>query len=218
MFKLLLSTLLILFSSSLFAQSLTPDEKQVFDEIVYKRRQVGEYAVISKWATPIRYKVYGDIESWLMKEIDSTFNQVKRLTKLDISKTISDDEANFIFVIGKKEIGKLSQNMEKYLDSYGGTQYKTNKNLEVSRVENFVNADKYRFKTDVRYVVKKHIIKSFGFFQTTMSAPSSLFYAQNNNKLKIDTFDSHIISTLYLPAIKSGMSKDEVDQVLKEIK
>ena len=199
---------------SAHAQNLTRNEKIVFDEVAYKRRQVGEYAVISKWVIPIRYKVYGDVEPWLMKEIDSTFSQLKKITGFDIQKTDDDDEANFIFAIGKKDLSKLSPNMSKYFSSFGGSQYKTNKNFEIYRVENFVNDKEYKQRDDVWYSIKKHIVKSLGFFQTTNQVATSLFYAQNNGKLKIDAFDSHIIATLYLPAIKPGMTKDEVDKLL----
>ena len=196
------------------AQNLSPEEKQVFDDIAYHRRQTGDYAVISKWVIPIRYKIYGDVDASLQKEIDSTFSQLQRLTKLDISKTTDDDEANFIFVIGAKDTQILSKNMEKYLNTYGGTQYRTNKGFEIYRVENVVMPEKYRFKQDVRFAIKKHIVKSIGFFKSSDLAPNSLFYTKNNNKLKIDSFDSHIIETLYRTDIKPGMTQDVVDQLL----
>lgn len=210
-------TLALLFAVNfgVFAQQLTSDEKIVFDEIVFKRRQVGEYAVISKWVIPIRYKIAGETEPWLIKDIDSTFSLLKTLTGLDIKKTEDDTEANVLFGIGEKGTAFLSPNMAKYFTAYGGTSYKTNRNFEIYRVENFVNADRYKSKADLRAVIKKHIVKSLGFFQSTDQVPNSIFYSRNNNKQKLDSFDSHIIKTLYLPSIKPGMTKDDVDKILQ---
>jgi len=213
--KYLFATLLLCVSLSTFAQQLTETEKYVFDELVYNRREVGEYMVIHKWVTPIRYKIYGEVDQSLLTEIDSTFSQLKQLTQLDIQKTEDDAEVNFIFVIGKKDTHMLSANMHKYLNTYGGSQYKTTKQFAISRIENVVMPENYRFKIEVRHTIKKHIVRSLGFFKASEVAPNSLFYTKNNNKLKIDQFDSHIISTLYLPSIKPGMTKEEVDLLLK---
>jgi len=198
-----------------FAQNLTPKEKAVFDDIAYKRMQVGNYEVINKWAVPIRYQVFGDVPDYLLKEIDSTFNQIKALTALDIKRTTDNDEANFLIVLGTKDINMLSKNMLKYLNTFGGHYYRTNKKSEIIRVECFLNAEKYSNRMDIRAALKKNLIKCIGFFKTTDSAPSSLFYSASNTKLKIDAFDSHIISAMYLPTIKAGMTKEEVDAILK---
>jgi len=213
--KYLITALLFFVSLSTFAQQLTETEKYVFDELVYNRRQVGEYSVIYKWVTPIRYKIYGEVDQSLLREIDSTFSQLKQLTKLDIQKTDDDGEVNFIFVIGKKDTHMLSSNMHKYLNTYGGSQYKTTKQFAISRIENLVMPENYRFKVEARHAIKKHIVRSLGFFKTSEVVPNSFFYTKSNNKLKIDQFDSHIISTLYLPSIIPGMTKDEVDLLLK---
>lgn len=206
--------LLCLLNLGAFAQKLTDAEKYVFDDIAYHRRQNGEYAVISKWVVPIRYKIYGNVDNKLMKEIDSTFSHIKRLTQLDIAKTENDADANFIFVFGQTDAQVLSKNMLKYLNTTGGTQYRTNKMFEITRVENVINPEKYTFKQDARFAVKKHIVKSMGFFKSTDLAPYSLFFVKSNNKSKIDDFDSHIITTLYRTDIKPGMTQEEVNQLL----
>ena len=197
------------------AQQLTEKEKAVFDDIAYKRMQVGNYEVILKWTMPIRYKIYGDALEYVVKEIDTTFSQLKLLTQLDIQKTTDDDDANFLIFIGAKDIDQLSKNMLKYVNSPGGNYYRTNKNSEVIRVECLAMPEKYNSKADLRHALKKNLVKCMGFFKTSAASSSSLFYAANNGKLKIDDFDSHIITTLYHPSIKPGMTKDEVDKLLK---
>jgi hypothetical protein len=195
-----------------FSQKLTEREKVVFDDIAYKRMQAGNYEVILKWAIPIRYQILGDAPEYIVKEIDTTFSQLSALTKLDIKKTTDSDDANFIIFVGAKDISLLSKNLLKYINTFGGHYYRTNKNSEVTRVECLVMHEKYSSKADVRHVLKKNIVKCMGFFKTSKLSPSSLFYEASNGKLKIDEFDGHIISKLYDPLIKPGMDKDEVEK------
>ncbi|RZL30457.1 MAG: DUF2927 domain-containing protein, partial [Pedobacter sp.] len=60
--------------------------------------------------------------------------------------------------------------------------------------------------------VKRTIIKTLGFSNNSKLAPRSVF-TNLNHTIKLDDFDSHIISALYNPAIKPGMTKDEVDKI-----
>lgn len=214
-FKLLLAFLLVL-QIDAFSQQLTKNEKSVFDEIAYFRIKPDDYLRITKWVVPIRYKLYGDSSEHIKKEIDSTFAQLKRLTGLDIQKTNDDDEVNFVIaaIIDDKVYPNVSAETIKHTNRYGGYYFKGNNKNEIYRVENIIFPVSYKEKIDLRSALKKSIIKSLGFFMPTEQVPNSFFYSQGNGKLKIDAFDSHIISTLYLPAIKPGMQIEEVNKIL----
>lgn len=211
---------LILATLPAFAQKLTEKEKAAFDDIAYSRVQPGGYEVIIKWVMPVKYKIYGNPEAYVLKEIDTTMAQIKKLTALAIEKTDDDDEANFIIVIGKaeKDLEILSNDMAKYVNAYGGNIYWPNAKAEIIKAEILIIPESYNDNRGaVRCTIKKSILKSFGFTKSTETAPYSLFYTANNYKLKIDLFDSHIISTFYLPSIKAGATKDKVDEVLAKI-
>lgn len=213
-FKLFLLFLFALQVDS-FSQQLTKSEKSVFDEIAYFRIKPNDYSRITKWVVPIRYKLYGDSSEYIKKEIDSTFAQLKRLTGLDIQKTNDDDEVNFVIaaLTDDKVYPALSEETSKHANRYGGYYFKANNKNEIYRVENLIYPVSYKEKIELRASLKKSIVKSLGFFTPTEQMPNSFFYSQGNGKLKIDAFDSHIISTLYLPAIKTGMTKEEVEKI-----
>jgi hypothetical protein len=200
-----------------FAQKLNPKEKTVFDDIAYTKLNTGPNAVVLKWVMPIRYKIYGDSTEYILKEIDTTFKQLRKLTQLDIQQTNDDDEANFILVFGKqeKDLQLLSPDSEKYRTAYGSFYFRSNNKSEIFRAESLFSVENYNYKADIRTAIKRNIIKSLGFLNSTQHAPNSLFYASFNNKLKIDDFDGHIITTFYLPTIKAGMDKTAVDEILK---
>jgi len=198
-------------------QKLTPKEKAVFDEVAYHRYRIGEYEKIHKWIIPIRYKVIGDNSKYVLDEIDTTFSQLAKLTKLDIQKSQDDDEVNFVIALSAdaEVLSQLSENTRKYANGFGGLAYKANKKSEIYRLERLFVISKYPSKTDVRYVIRKGIITSMGLFKRSESAPKSIFYSENNGKLKIDAFDSAIITAFYDEKIKPGMTKDEVETLFK---
>jgi hypothetical protein len=149
---------LILVSISALAQKLTDKEKIAFDDIAYSRVQPGSYEVIIKWVIPVRYKIYGSPEAYVLKEIDTTMAQIKKLTALDIEKTTDDDDANFIIVVGKadKDLEMLSNDMAKYLNAYGGYIYKPNAKGEIIRAENLFVPESYAGnRSDVRFAIKR---------------------------------------------------------------
>jgi|GEM_PF-3278640 len=209
--------LLILISTKIFSQDLPPKEKAVFDEIAYHRIKIGEYEKIHKWVIPIYYKIVGDSSKYIVEEIDSTFSQLRKLTKLDIRKSNDDDEVNFVINLSSngEMPPSLSTILKKYMDSYGGYTYRANKNSELYRMESLFILSKYSNKADARHAVKKGIIRGMGFFKRSKNAPNSLFYNAGNRKLKLDDFDSAIIAAFYGEKIKAGMTKDEVDEVFK---
>ncbi len=213
----MLFILLILISTKVFSQDLPPKEKAVFDEIAYHRIKIGEYEKIHKWVIPIYYKIVGDSSKYIVEEIDSTFSQLRKLTKLDIRKSNDDDEVNFVINLSSngEMPPSLSSILKKYMDSYGGYTYRANKNSELYRMESLFVLSKYSNKADVRHAVKKGIIRGMGFFKRSKNAPNSLFYNAGNRKLKLDDFDSAIIAAFYGEKIKAGMTKDEVDEVFK---
>ncbi|TCC93987.1 DUF2927 domain-containing protein [Pedobacter frigiditerrae] len=207
--------LLIAIGTDTYAQKLTSEEKFIFNEVAFTRKQAGDYELIHKWVAPIKYKVYGNADNYILKEIDSTFSQVKRLTNLDISKTTNDDEVNYIIVVGKKEVdqARLSKGFQKYLNGYGATLFRSNNKSEITKAETLLLDDNYTDKAAVKSSVIKNIVKSLGFFQKTKILTTSVFYEKNNRITKIDAFDSHIISKLYSPLIKPGMDKDQVAEI-----
>ncbi|MDQ7949270.1 MAG: DUF2927 domain-containing protein [Pedobacter sp.] len=214
--KIKLTLLLLIWCSCAFSQQLTAEEKIIFNEVAFTRKQVGEYELVHKWIIPIRYKVYGDADAFVLKTIDSTFAQIKRLTKLDISRTDDDAEVNYIFVVGKdeKERARLSKGFEKYVNSYGATLFRSNKASEIVKAETLLMSEKYNDRAAAKSAIVKNIVKSLGFFKRTKLISSSLFYEQNNGIQKISTFDSHIIAMLYHSLIRPGMDKDQVREIL----
>ncbi|MFA6277003.1 MAG: DUF2927 domain-containing protein [Pedobacter sp.] len=208
--------LLIISSLNSFAQKLTENEKTVFDEIVYKRKQIGEYETLSKWAKPIRYKIYGDTSAYLVKEVDSFFNLLKKITPLDIKKSANESEENFTLVFGEKPADfQAYTSTNRPLDAIGSYRVRATNGGEIYWGQSLINTKKFGSRANIKNAIKKNIVKCIGFSGSSQLAPSSVFTIKNTNDIKIEDFDIHIISALYLPAIKPGMTRDQVDEILK---
>lgn len=216
--KLLLFICLFTTISGFAQNQIEASDKEIFKTIVLSKDQTG-MPVIKKWVIPIRYKIYGPAEEYMVKEVDSTFSQLKALTGLDIAKTNDADEVNFYILIGKaadfSEI--IPSNTMQYYNQYGGFHYRFNNKAEIYNALDLITAESYGTRQDVRYNIKKGIVRQFGFFTPTESKPGSLFYSQNNGKLKFDKYDSALIRLLYSPAFKPGMNIPQVDEVLSKI-
>jgi hypothetical protein len=214
--KIALLFYFILFTVNAFAQKLTSDEKLVFDAIVFDRAKIGDYEKIQKWIVPINYKIYGDTSAYLVKEVDSNFNQLRKLTSLVIKRTYNDSEANFIIVFGKDPNFFEAYTMNgQPLTSAGNYRKRVNKNGEIYWAQNLINTDRYGSRAVVKNAIKRQMLRVLGFLKTSESIYNSLFSSAPNIKNKFDDFDSHIVSTLYLPALKPGMTRDEVEAILK---
>lgn len=218
MIKLKIILFLLLFTSlNCLAQKLTENEKTVFDEIVYKRQKIGEYETLTKWDKPIRYRIYGDTSAYLTKTIDSFFNLLKKITTLDIKKATADDSENFTFVFSSKPEDFQTHTLTKRpLESPGSYRLKVDKKGEIYYGQSLINTKKFASRTNIKNAIRKNIIKCIGFPINSEYAPNSVFTIKNNNDIKIDDFDIHIISALYNPAIKPGMTRDQVDQILNQ--
>lgn len=207
--------ILLLFTTSLnsFAQQLTENEKLVFDEVVYKRKKLGDYETLTKWTKPIRYKIYGDTSAYIVKEVDSFFNLIKKITALDIKKAANNSEENFILIFGNKP-----EDFQEYTTNKtpleSAALYKRRVS-DVSTIEwgqSLINTKKFADRLSVKNAIKKNVIKNIGFQNDSKLAPNSIFCTKGMNP-KVEDFDIHIITALYNPSIKPGMTRDEVDKI-----
>lgn len=208
--------LLLVSSVNSFAQKLTVAEKAVFDEIVYYRRVIGEYEAIYKWKNPIIYKIHGDTSSNLVKEVDSFFNLIKKITALDIKKANRNDKENFWIIIAS-EPGHFPKRLDGKNDSEIPYSHHINRsiNYECYSAPMLINTKKIGSYTNNKNAIKKLIVKCLGFYKDSELAPNSIFNMKASSH-KITDFDLHIISALYNKKIKGGMTKDEVDKILNQ--
>lgn len=202
-----------------FAQNpMAAVDKQNFKTVALSKDQTGAL-IIKKWVVPVRYKVYSAKGAYSSTEIDSVFSQVKAFTSLDIAVAKTDDEVNFsIFLGGKNEFGsQIPSAIAQSFSQYGGTYYKFNGKGEIYQAIDLITITGFSDQLAVRSAIRKSITKLFGFFTPLQSNPSSIFYSQNNNTVKFDSYDTFLIRLLYSPRFTPGMTAIQVDEVLSKM-
>ena len=203
-------------SVATFAQNrLDATYKQNFKTVALSKDQAGNL-IIKKWVVPIRYKVYTGKVAYSSTEIDSIFNQVKALTSLDIAPAKSNDEVNFSVFLGSKNDfnAQIPSAIAQSFSQLGGTYYKFNGKGEIYQAIDLITIPNFSDQLAARSTIRKSIIKLFGFFTPLENSPSSVFYSQNNNVVKFDSYDTFLIRLLYGPRFTPGMTATQLDEVL----
>jgi len=177
--------------------------------------------VVKKWATPIRYKVYGRFGSdkarsdLVMQKVDNLFNQLSELTGLSITKAVADSDVNFYIITGPIAMAKgvISTEAMGYLekiDKTGGAYFTMGESGFNSTIELVRPAN--------QMAVERQIMDGLGFTGTAEGYVHSIFYDRPYDQPdKIQALDARIIQTFYNPAIKSGMNEQELNDALLKI-
>lgn len=199
-----------------FAQNrLDPIYKANFKTVALSKDQAGNL-IVKKWVVPIRYKVYSAKGAFSSTEIDSIFSQVKALTSLDIDVAKTDDEVNFSVFLGSKNDfnAQIPSAIVQSFSQYGGTYYKFNGKGEIYQAIDLVTVPNFSDQLAARSAIRKSIVKLFGFLTPLQSNPGSVFYSQNNNVVKFDSYDTFLIRLLYSPRFTPSMNMEQLDEAL----
>lgn len=210
----LLFLLCLLATFSCFAQ-MGQIDKQNFKTVALSKDQAGAL-IVKKWVVPIRYKVYTGKVAYSSTEIDSIFSQIKALTSLDIAPAKTNDEVNFsVFLGGKSDfVTQISPAIAQSFSDYGGTYYKFNGKGEIYQAIDLINVTGFSDQLAARSAIRKSMIKLFGFFTPLQNYPTSIFYSQNNNVVKFDSYDIFLIRLLYSPRFAPGITAAQLDEAL----
>jgi hypothetical protein len=213
----ILFLLCFLATLSTFAQ-LGQIDKQNFKTVALSKEQAGAL-IVKKWVVPIRYKVYTGKVAYSSTEIDSIFNKIKALTSLDIAPAKTNDEVNFsVFLGGKGDFGnQIAPTIAESFSQFGGTYYKFNSKGEIYQAIDLINVSSFSDQLTARSAIRKSMIKLFGFFTPLQNNPSSIFYSQNNNVVKFDSYDTFLIRLLYSPRFAPGITAAQLDEVLSKM-
>ena len=177
--------------------------------------------VVKKWATPIRYKVYGRFGSdktrsdMVMQKADNLFSQLSQLTGLSIAKAVADSDVNFYIVTepiatAKGVISPEAMGYLEKMDKTGGEYFTMGEDGFSSMVELVRPANLME--------VERQIMNGLGFTGVAEGYSHSIFYDHPYDQPdKIQALDARIIQTFYNPAIKSGMNEQELNDALLKI-
>ncbi len=195
-------------------------EVELFKKIVLAPNNLLDpQLVVKKWQTPIFYKVYGTFDDETNLRIDSTFNQLARLTGLQITKVTADSCVNFAIISHRyPEMAKI---MRPEVISYfkgnteaGPAYYFANE----KGFSNMIQLIRPVPGASTWTVIQKQIVRGMGFVGTTPDYFKSVFFEEAKAApIQFQTLDARIIKTFYDGQIKSGMTEQQLDDILTRI-
>ena len=201
--------------------------------VLTKDNPVG--AVVRKWSKPVAYKLYGstgdkEMDKLITADIQHLFNTVAKASGLSVSPATADTAVNFfIFLNGNpaQYASILPADVKSYFsnnkDSPGYYTYGDDGFHEMVKflhAENITDDPTKRF-FELKYRMTEHILNGLGFFGNIRTYKGSIFDMDTagGGATAIDkSFDDFVIKSLYNPAVKSGMTEDELDTALKNVR
>jgi len=199
--------------------------------VLVKDNPLDDELVIRKWTQPVYYKIYGTcgrkkLDILLANSVKSLFKMVADVSSLQIKSTDDDKAVNFFIILNGSADGYrdiLPADAVTYLAGHPQSPgyYAYNEDGFTSMVK-FVDLKsigdpviKFPF---LGSMLRQHILNGLGFFNLAAYKKESIFNNDvnlNQADPKTKAADINIIRSLYRADIKSGMTEQELDNIIK---
>lgn len=203
-----------------FAQ-LQTEVKDYFKEVALGSEFGEDEKVIKKWNENVKIYVKGDIQPHLDKELNTVINELNSLIKtIRIERVYNKREANCEVFLGTADefishMGSRAKNLVKSNKGLFFVNY--NKKGELYKATVFVDT----FRASViaqRHLLREELTQSLGLMNDSYKYKDSMFYQPWSTTQNYSDIDKQLIKLLYNPKMQAGISSDEVDGILKDIK
>lgn len=205
---------------------------ELFKSIVLvKDNPLNNQLVIRKWNQPVYYKIYGtcgnkDLDQRLADFAKVIFKRVTDNSALQITNVTDDKTVNFFIILNgdaKNYKPVLPVDAVSYFASHQQSPgyYSYNENgftLMVKLIDlKSIGEPASKFPI-INYILRQHILNGLGFFNLVSLYRGSIFYNDviNESDPLSKASDINIIRSLYRSDINSGMTEQEIDNVLNK--
>ena len=220
-----------LFSCSKDSEDLSPESDfseyeleviRYFKEVALGFEGGNSSAITRKWRLPMRVFLDGDLSDPIINKVERTVNEINELATDGFSvEMVNDSIRSNCYVF----FGTTSQFIEKFPDAedtidknYGLFNVWWNFNY-INRARIFIDTDRPSL-TEQESLIVEEITQSLGLGKDSPRYPNSIFYETSDDggfAREYADIDKELIRLLYHPDMRVGLSRSEVDNVLKEI-
>ncbi len=172
-------------------------------------KQGAEPKPLIKWVKPIIFSPSGTLTKKQFQQFTALMTRIQKLTKLDMRMAKKGDKVNFVIHFVPKD--KLAKQMPKGVNCYG--KIGANKEYEITRGRAYIPSDRPD-KTD--HCLVEETVQLFGLTNDSKLVKNSMFYEQSK-RTSMSITDQILLKTLYDDRLKTGMSQEEAQPVLREI-
>lgn len=162
-----------------------------------------------KWTSPIVFSPAGTLTVAQRDHLFGVVNRIRLLTGLDIKLPKQGEPANLIVFMKPNE--EMKDKLPPGVNCLGNLG--ANKNYEITQGKAFVPSDRPD-KTD--HCLVEETVQLFGVLNDSDIIKDSIFN-EKSDRTSLSLTDQIILKALYDPRLKTGMTRDEVQPVLKQV-
>lgn len=217
-FLLIFCTLCL--SQTTFAQKYSPQVKEYFKEIAMGS-EFGRGQKIAKWTKNMKIFVMGSKIPHMETELNKIIRELNQLVSpIRIQKVSSQAQANFVVFFGSSNdyVGKIEPNAGRYAHRNLALFYvRYTPQGSVKKGSMYVNTAKMRAPDTRQHLLREELTQALGLMKDSYRYPKSIFYQKFSRTNQYTNIDKKLIRLLYNNKIQPGMTKQQVDQVLRTL-
>ncbi|OJJ21449.1 hypothetical protein BKI52_12945 [marine bacterium AO1-C] len=207
-------------TSTTSAQKYTPQAKKYFKEIAIGS-EYGRGKKVVKWTKNMKIFVMGEKIPAMEQELDKIIQELNQLIRpIKLQRVYNKSQANFHVFFGSvnQYLNKVEGNARRYARRnlamfyiYYGKQGTINKGSM------YVDTYTMKAKETRKHLLREELTQALGLMNDSYKYPKSVFYQKFSRSTTYTKIDKQIIRLLYNNQIRPGMSRQQVEQVLKRL-
>ena len=207
-------------SYSTFAQKLSPKAKQYFKEIAIGS-EYGRGKKIVKWTKNMKIFLMGDKIPEMENELDKIIRELNQLVSpIKLQRVYSKTQANFYVFFGtvSQYLNKVERNAGRYARRNLAMFYVYyGRKGTINKGSMYVDTYTMKAKDTRKHLLREELTQALGLMNDSYKYPTSVFYQKFSRATKFDKIDKQIIRLLYNNKIKPGMTRQQVEQALRQL-
>jgi hypothetical protein len=203
-------------NTAVFAESETVNLKTLIDQFnsvvfIHEHGKTGREAKpLVKWKGPIIYSPSGTLQKKDAVHFFNLMKQVQALTKLDMRMPKQGEKTNL--TVYYKPQAELAKELEQGINCKG-TMTVNKESFYITGAKAYVPSDR---PDKTAHCTVEETVQLFGLTNDSTVLENSMFN-ENSKRESLSITDQILLKALYDPRLKTGMSKEEAQPILKVI-
>ena len=192
--------------------NLETDARTFFTDVAFSSEFGNRADVIRKWTTSPRVRIIGGTEAD-EAEILRVLNDIASLTRLApvIDSTGLNDDIRIFFT----PRDNFAQIVTAPTEIRGATTATWNTDFEITSA--IVAIDSAATGDDRRHLIAEEVTQAFGLLSDSFRHPNSIFYRGTSNATTLSALDRRVLELLYLPEVRPGMTRTQIDSLFSAL-
>ncbi|MBD2088871.1 DUF2927 domain-containing protein [Microcoleus sp. FACHB-1515] len=191
----------------------TTEQINYFLEIALGAEFGSSDAVIRKWNAPIRIRVTGRPTSEDMRSLQAVIRDLNGLVQ-GTSLSIDNNNSNVEMVFApESEFRRYEPNYQPTNMGFGWIWWNQN---TLNRARILISTTGIT-QQERSHLIREELTQSLGLMQDSYRYPDSMFYQGWTDPTQFSAIDRTVISMLYRPEIRAGMTRSQVVRVLQSL-